>query len=86
MQWNYACRVKQLPKDSWVVRSCKWEPDQMLDPSSSISPHRSRGRPFLRWDEKLGSFSMAIFRCKWIEVESNTDWIRHKDVYLRWCA
>ena len=60
MQWNYACRSKQLPKDSWVVRSCKWEPDQVLDLSSSILPHRSRGRPFLRWDQKLGSFSMAI--------------------------
>ena len=86
MQWNYACRVKQLPHDSWVVRSCKWQPDQILDPSLNIVVHRQRGRPLLRWDASLASFSMAMFRCRWIDVQFNNDWLRLKDVYLRWCG
>ena len=86
MQWNSACRVRLLPRTSWVVLSCKWEPHRIVDVSSSVVASRPRRRPFLKWDAKLAAFSMAIFRCSWISVVSNIDWTNQKDTYLRWCG
>ena len=66
--------------------SCKWKPNRVVDILSPYLPNRSRGRPFLKWDAKLASFSMAIFRCEWYDVPSNNDWLRQEHTYLRWCG
>ena len=85
-QWQYACRVRSLPRHSWVVLACKWRPDNVVDHFSNVLPHRSRGGQLLRWDAKLVAFSMCIFRREWFNVESNTEWLSQRDTFFKWCV
>ena len=73
-RWQYAGRVRHLPQNSWV------------DSSLSVLPVRPRGRPLLKWDADLSTFSMAMFRCAWFNVNLSRDWVGKKDAYLRWCG
>ena len=86
MQWQYACRVRSLPRNSWVSLACRWRPDQVLDSSSNVFPHRQRGGQLLRWDAKLAAFSICIFRREWINVASDTEWVSRRDVFFKWCV
>ena len=43
MQWQYACRVRSLPRNSWVSLACRWRPDRVIDLSLNVLPHRQRG-------------------------------------------
>ena len=86
MQWQYACRVRSLPRNSWVSLACRWRPDQVLDSSLNVFPHRQRGGQLLRWDAKLAAFSMCTFRREWINVPSDTEWVSQRDVFFKWCV
>lgn len=86
MQCQYACRVRSLPRNSWVSLACRWRPDQVVDSSINALFHRQRGGQLLRRDAKLTPFSMAVFRCEWFRVVLNSDWLCRKDAYLRWCG
>ena len=85
-RWQYACRVRHLPQSSWVVIATNWAPDKVVDLSLSVLPVRPRGRPFLKWDADLSTFSMAMFRCAWFNVNLSSEWLGKKDAYLRWCG
>ena len=49
-------------------------------------PVRLRGRPFLKRDADLSTFSMAMFRCAWFNVNLGSEWLGKKVAYLRWCG
>ena len=86
LQWQYACRVRSLPRHSWVVLACKWRPDKVVDHFSNVLPYCSRGGQLPRWDAKLAAFSICIFKCDWFNVALSSEWLSQRDTFFKWCV
>ena len=67
-QWKFVARLKPLPTMSWPSQAAFWEPQSTNDPNCEFIPHRERGRPFTRWDDKVTNFSWWHFGKKWQDV------------------
>ena len=46
-------RIENLPLDRWEVQSSKWLPANVHDDSQEFYAFRDRGRPPLRWNDKI---------------------------------
>ena len=67
-QWKFVARLKTLPITSWQNRAAFWQPDHIDDPACEYLPHRERGGPYIRWDDKVTNFSWRYFGKKWQDV------------------
>ena len=59
--WKFAARLKNMPLNSWASRAAYWQPHSTDDPSCDSLPHRERGRPCMRWDDKATKFCWRHF-------------------------
>ena len=84
-RWSHACRVKAVEPERWVSLACKWKPDSTFDLWHDCVPYRSVGRPVLKWDDSLASFSKSIFGCKWHDNDRNARWCYCNEYYLQNC-
>ena len=64
-QWKFVGRLKTLPVESWPNRAANWQPQEVEDLSCEFVPHRVRGHPFTRWDDRVTKFSRQHFGQKW---------------------
>ena len=67
-QWKFVGRLKMLPTTSWPSRAAFWQPLEIDDLSCDFVPHRTRGRPYTRWDDRVTNFSWEQFGQTWQDV------------------
>ena len=62
----------------WPARVSQWHP-----PSTIRGAGRSRGRPAVRWDDRLRQYSHAHFEIDWYTACLETDFPRYEDAFVR---
>ena len=78
LQFRMVCRFCRQG-DGWPVRVSNWHP-----PSTDSTAHRKRGRPPIRWDDRLNSFVYLQFGLDtWMEAHAALDFPQHEDAYVQ---
>ena len=63
--WKYILRIKSAPEEAWINQASMWEPSECDDSFYEYFPHRSVGRPKLRWDVVVCNFCRLHFDETW---------------------
>ena len=78
LQFRMVCRLGSQV-DGWPLRVSQWHP-----PSTDSSAYRQRGRPPLRWDDRLNLFVSSTFGLNsWTEACATLDFPQHEDAYVQ---
>ena len=76
-QFRFACRVASRGGD-WPARLSRWHPGE-----SVAGAYRSRGRPPLRWDDRLSQFASERFNsASWPDAFTDRSVLLHEDAYV----
>ena len=85
-QWRYDMRLASSPENTPWRRLANWNPQEMHDPQLAQIPHRSVGRPRMKWDDRLKSFALIHFPHSddWITAMRNhrTELASMRDVFV----
>ena len=70
-KWNFAKHIKNSSDLTWPRLVLEWNPQ--YDDSDELVRRRTRGRPYLRWDDDIRSFCDEKWQSEeWIFIDNAT--------------
>ena len=76
-QFRMVCRFSRR-SDEWAMRVSRWSPSH-----TNVGAHRGRGRPTVRWDDRLNVFARSQLNLEsWQEACANLNFSSHESAYV----
>ena len=84
-QFRFAAHIA-CKEGQWPAIVCSWNPCQNWTGNFVFKPHRRKGRPQIRWDDRLKAFAHHTFHSPWLLAARNVQqWLSHEQFFVQFC-